>query len=605
MGEASKQMAELANDTLLLVDDNLDHLEMVKSCVSRMGLDCTSVPDGLAALEALKEARFSLVISDIKMPGLDGLGLLLEVQKRYPGTDVILMTGYSSTYSFTDVIKAGATDYLEKPFTRDALRAKIFRILKERALLAKYHQELAQRKEMERVLEEKVRQRTQELQVAQSALEAVFQSIPDGVLSVNENLVVSHSNEQFLNYLHLEMGGIFQSGVTPFQDECARVLQHTLKTQESVVDYRLEIDGGEIQPRKVVLVSTSPLVDAGNGGRGALLIIHDITRLADLEEELLERRQFRHIVGNSVQMQEIYKVVRKLAAVDTAVLITGESGTGKEVLVDTLHSSSNRAAKPLIKVNCAALPENLLESELFGHVRGAFTGASKDRQGRIQAAEGGVLFLDEIGDISPRIQLKLLRFLEVKEFERVGESKTRKADVRVFAATNADLAQKVRQGVFREDLYYRLKVMVIHIPPLRERSEDIPFLIEHFLAHFARTFNKTLTGISPEVLDILLNNPWQGNVRELKHVIEHACLLASGNQLRTEHLPKDLLLAGRKDNTDRQSARALTRDALLNALRLTDWNKAKAARRLKLSRATLYIKMREFDLHSTTSSYFQ
>ncbi len=720
----------------LLVDDDQEHLEMLGCCLSSLGFDFISVTDGQEALSILNTERFDVVISDIQMPQFDGIELLRLIKKEHATTDVILMTGYSQTYTFTDVIREGATDYLEKPFTKDAVRAKIFRILKERALLAGYHQELAQRQEAEKFLQDKsndlekkarelrclyqissiieqkktrldelfqetintvpqalqfpeiavarlcygaseyfttdfkqtpqsmtstikskgmevgsievcytrevngragmsfhdeeralideiaikmgraidwqrsqeellqhfakleetVRLRTHELHATQTAMESVFQNIPDGILSVNEDMVVTHINEKCAQDLAVTIGKVFPSGGSKFQDECCRILKNTLNALEAVIDYRIDIRKGE-QISQVVLVGTSLLSDELNQTTGALLIIHDITRLADLENQLLERRRFRQMVGKCPQLQEIYSNVRKLAAVDTTVLITGESGTGKELLVETLHTSGNRSARPLIKVNCAALPENLLESELFGHVRGAFTGAVKDRTGRIQAAEGGILLLDEIGDISPRIQLKLLRFLEIKEYERVGESQTRQADVRVIAATNADLARKVQEGLFREDLYYRLKVMVIHLPPLRERREDIPFLVEHFLGFFNKRFHKSISGISKEVLDLLMSYDWPGNIRELKHAVEHAVILSSDHELKPEHLPKDLL-ATATDITpqDGQPARALTREALLSALSQTDGNRAKTARILKLSRTTLYNKIKEFNL---------
>jgi len=725
----------------LLVDDDKDHLEMLERCLSSMGFDFISATDAPRAVEFLRAERFDVVISDIQMPQFDGIELLRFVKKEWAETDVILMTGYSQTYTFTDVIREGATDYLEKPFTRDAVRAKIFRILQERALLVGYNEELAQRREIEKILQKKssdlekrvrelnclyhvsnimeqkkdkledifqetvvtlpsamqfpeiagarlcfgghsycttdfqptpwslavsiqskgvavgsievcyssevegttgmpfqkneqsllkeialamgraidreqsegalrdhfvnleatVRLRTQELHATQAAMESVFQSIPDSILSVDEEMVVTHINEKCTKNLDVAIGKLFPAGRNKFQAECCIVLKNTLDTHEAVIDYRIEIRKGE-QISQVVLVSTSLLKDELDRTAGALLIIHDITRLADLEKQLLERRRFRQMIGNCTQLQEIYENVRKLASVDTTVLITGESGTGKELLVETLHSSGNRSAMPLIKVNCAALPENLLESELFGHVRGSFTGAVKDRAGRIEAAEGGILLLDEIGDISPRIQLKLLRFLEIKEYERVGESQTRRADVRVFAATNADLARKVQEGVFREDLYYRLKVMVMHLPPLRERRADIPFLIDHFLAHFNKKFHKAISGLSKEVLDIMMGYDWPGNIRELKHVLEHAVILSSGHELRPEHLPKDLFASEIKPSQDRQPARALTREALLGALRQTDGNKAKTARLLKLSRATLYSKIKEFNLQQESGS---
>lgn len=257
----------------------------------------------------------------------------------------------------------------------------------------------------------------------------------------------------------------------------------------------------------------------------------------------------------------------------------------------------SRSANPLIRVNCSVFPENLLESELFGHVRGAFTGAVKDRVGRFEAADGGTVFLDEIGDISASIQLKLLRFIEYKEFERVGDNKVIKTNARIIAATNADLGELVRQGAFREDFYYRLKVMNIHIPPLRERTEDIPLLVSRFCEMFSKSFQKNFKGVSDDVIDILLNYPWPGNVRELKHVIEHACILCPGGMITKKYLMPDLF--GKPDMQPRFKLldfKGPSRDDIEEALRTAGGNKAKAARILGISRSTIYRRISELGI---------
>ncbi len=300
------------------------------------------------------------------------------------------------------------------------------------------------------------------------------------------------------------------------------------------------------------------------------------------------------MAGMSPRMRSIFGMVRQLAAVDTTVLVTGESGTGKELIVEALHGLGPRAKGPLVKVNCSALSAGLMESELFGHVRGAFTGAVRDKVGRFDAAKGGTIFLDEIGDISPDIQLKLLRVLEQKEFERVGESVLRKADARVVTATNVNLWQKVKEGAFREDLYYRLRVMEVNLPPLRERTEDIPLLIEHFVRHFAQQLKRDVTGISSDLLSLFLRYPWPGNVRELKHAIEHAVVLCQSGNIGLAHLPAELAAfggPGRGPGADMDVP--LGRGEILAALSRTDWNKAKTARLLNISRSTLYRKMLE------------
>ena len=263
-----------------------------------------------------------------------------------------------------------------------------------------------------------------------------------------------------------------------------------------------------------------------------------------LLEERGRRQQFHRLIGASRAMQTVYTLIENVGQVDTSVLITGESGTGKELVAEALHAESPRRDMPLIKVDCTAIPESLLESELFGHKKGSFTGADRNRQGRILQADGGTLFLDEIGDISPAMQLRLLRFLQERTFYPVGHDMPLKVDVRVIAATNADLKQKVIDGKFREDLYYRLRVIDIVLPPLREREEDIPLLVEHFLERFNKRLGKEITGISDQALDALKDYSWPGNVRELEHVMERACVLCADSTITTDHLSYEFSVSG-------------------------------------------------------------
>jgi two-component system response regulator HydG len=317
--------------------------------------------------------------------------------------------------------------------------------------------------------------------------------------------------------------------------------------------------------------------------------------LKDVERELRERNQFHKLIGRNKTMQDVYNLLEDLANLDTAVLVTGESGTGKELVAKALHYSGNRAFKPFIMVNCSALAESLLESELFGHVRGAFTGAIKDKQGRFSAADGGTLLLDEIGDISPLIQLKLLRVLQEKEFERVGESNTQKVDVRVIACTNKNLKEKVKRGEFRQDLYYRLKVVEVALPPLRERLEDLPLLVDHFRCAFNERFNKNIEGISNEVLSNFMDYTWPGNVRELEHVMEHAFVLCHERTITLKHLPADIRnykpSGGVVSRPKIQTKTPQGMEDVVNALNKTNWNKSKAARLLGISRQTIYRKI--------------
>jgi transcriptional regulator with PAS, ATPase and Fis domain len=348
-----------------------------------------------------------------------------------------------------------------------------------------------------------------------------------------------------------------------------------------------------------VNVTSSPLLDPGGEFIGAVLVIRDITRLSDLEKELIERRQFQNIIGRSKKMHNIYRLLEDLTNLQTTVLVTGESGTGKDLIARALHYSGQRAFKPFVTVNCSALTESLLESELFGHVKGAFTGAIRDQEGRFQAADGGTILLDEIGDISPLIQLKLLRVLEEKEFERVGESVPRKVDVRVIACTNKDLKEKVRRGEFREDLYYRLKVVEVALPPLRDRLEDLPLLVDHFCNVFKERFKKNIEGISSEVLSKFMKYAWPGNVRELEHAMEHAFVLCHGSVITLEHLPLEIRDYERTDKVFLQENQAKGPNGapeILNALNRTGWNKTEAARLLGITRQTVYRKIYQYGL---------
>jgi transcriptional regulator with PAS, ATPase and Fis domain len=298
-----------------------------------------------------------------------------------------------------------------------------------------------------------------------------------------------------------------------------------------------------------------------------------------------------NIIGKSEKMQGLYALLEDLAGSDTTVLITGESGTGKELVAEALHYGSNRAHKPFVKVNCSALADSLLESELYGHVKGAFTGAVQDKLGRFEMADGGSILLDEIGEISPTTQLKLLRVIQEKEFERVGESKPIKIDIRIITTTNRNLKERVRHNHFREDLYYRLKVLEIPLPSLRDRLDDIPLLVDHFCKQFNRRFNKQVEGVSDDVEKTLAVYPWPGNVRELEHAIEHAFVLCHGRIIAVEHLPPEIRESQKYQKSNFKKSSSLDIQTILEALKETGGNKAKAARLLGVNRRTIYRKL--------------
>jgi transcriptional regulator with GAF, ATPase, and Fis domain len=301
-------------------------------------------------------------------------------------------------------------------------------------------------------------------------------------------------------------------------------------------------------------------------------------------------------VGNSAGWRKVLMRAAQVAATETTVFLHGESGTGKEVVARFIHGASRRCAGPFVAINCAALPDQLLESELFGYERGAFTGAYQAKQGQIELAAAGVLFLDEVSEMSPAAQAKLLRFLQEREFQRVGGTRLIKANVRVIAASNRDLRESVKSGTFRTDLFYRLQVFDISLPPLRERPTDIPLLAEAFLRELSRSLARASLILTPSAVDRLLAHPWPGNVRELHNALERAAILAEGESIEAEHLPPDLPVATVDPGSDLRAAERQTIERVLNE---TDWNKAKAARRLGITRSQLYGRLRKYGLEGS------
>ncbi|MDA8137152.1 MAG: sigma 54-interacting transcriptional regulator [Desulfobacteraceae bacterium] len=436
-----------------------------------------------------------------------------------------------------------------------------------------------------------------------SRLQAIFRSVEDAIITVDPEMKVieaNHATETICGVGIQELvGRPFEQSQAVCSRSCREVLQKTIDSQTAFKEHRIECDHRE-RLQQVANISSAPLLDPQGHFMGAVMVIRDITRQRDMERELRERNQFQNLIGRNKTMQDIYRLLEDLASLDTTVLVTGESGTGKELVAKALHYSGKRAFKPFVTVNCAALSEGLLESELFGHVKGAFTGAIRDKQGRFQAAHGGTLMLDEIGDMPPMIQIKLLRVLQEKEFERVGDTTPIKVDVRVIACTNKNLKEKVRRGEFRQDLYYRLKVVEVAMPPLRNRLEDLPLLVDHFRRAFNERFKKNIEGISIEVLDLFMEYSWPGNVRELEHVMEHAFVVCHGGTITLKHLPADM----RNFEGGASRAPSLFRnpgvtdaEEITQALKQTGGNKTKAARLLGISRRTIYRKIDAFGVH--------
>lgn len=531
--------------------------------------------------EALAELDLrtpDLIFADVVLREYSGIDILREVRKRKLTCPVVMITGSPKLSSASEAVRLGAFDYLTKPVRKDEL-LRITRLALERKFLSDERERLHLERETYRL-----------------KLEAIVRSVPEAIVTVDPDMRVLHVNPQLGEMCGLDVGNVvgreFEENVR--HCPCREVLHQILRTGDTIKEYRVECEN-HADINRTLILNGSPLLGQQGESIGAVLVIRDITAMTDLERELRERRRYRNIIGNCRAMRKVFELIASLSDTDTTALITGESGTGKELAAEALHYGGSRSQGPLVKVNCSALSENLLESELFGHVRGAFTGAVKDKVGRIQKATGGTIFLDEIGDISPTVQLKLLRFLEEREFERVGDSTTVKADVRVIAATNRSLRERVTSGAFREDLFYRLKVVEIHIPPLRERGEDILLLARHFMTHFCGVFRKNITGMTPTLVEALLSYNWPGNVRELRHAIEHAFVLCRGGTLDLAHLPEDVRLCPRTGGgsvgmEDDEKAR------LLEALGRTGWNMSKAARVLGISRQTMYRKITQYGL---------
>ncbi len=442
-----------------------------------------------------------------------------------------------------------------------------------------------------------------ELAEHRSRLEAIFGSVKEAIITVDMTLTVMDANPAAETICGLKVreivGRPFGECLARCSQSCGDVIRQTLQKKSTIKEYRVEC-GHREREQQLVSVTSAPLRDAGGQYMGAVLVIRDITLLRDLERELRERHQFHNIIGRSKKMQDIYRLLEDLANLETTVLITGESGTGKELVARALHYSGLRGFRPFVAVNCSALTEGLLESELFGHVKGAFTGAIKDKRGRFQAANGGTLLLDEIGDISPMIQLKLLRVLQEKTFERVGDSDPQKVDVRVIACTNKNLREKVRLGEFREDLYYRLKVVEVPLPPLRDRLEDVPLFIDHLCRVFNERFRREIEGVTTEVLHLFMNYPWPGNVRELEHVIEHAFIVCRGRVITLDDLPVEFREIRRHPvsaGSGNRTQPAIEENEIMEALTKARWNKTKAAHLLGINRRTLYRKLDQLRIH--------
>lgn len=558
---------------ILVIDDEESIRFTLEAFLSDEGYEVTTAANYYEAMSFIDTSAFDLVFADILLPeGKTGMDILREAKQRRLPCLFVIITGIPEVKTASEAVRLGAFDYIAKPVVQETLLHTARVALQHKALI-----------------DEKERYRKN--------IEAIFKSVQDAIISVDNKLAVIEINDAAASICNLSrdaLGKAFNTLFTQCSGKCLEAIHETMNTNRPAEICRFECER-ILRPRQIATATTHPLLN-DKGAVGAVLVIRDETRLVALERETEERWQFHSITGKNEKMQKIYALIEDVANVQSTVLITGESGTGKELVAAALHYRGERRKKPFIKVNCSALTETLLESELFGHAKGSFTGAAKDRIGRFQEADGGTIFLDEIGDISHGVQLHLLRVIQEKEFERVGDSATIKVDVRVIAATNQDLQERVKSGKFRKDLYYRLNVIEINLPPLRDRREDIPLLVSHFLDKFNKYLNKSITGISTNVQRVFMDYPWQGNVRELEHALEHACILCRGQIITVEHLPVEFRKFAASEITFCKDLEINERATILQALEMALWNRTKAARKLGMSRRTIYRKIEHYQI---------
>jgi PAS domain S-box-containing protein len=438
--------------------------------------------------------------------------------------------------------------------------------------------------------------------LSEISTDSILESISDGVFTVDGQWRITSFNraaEQMTGISRTDAVGrrcsdVFRASMC--ETECA--LRHTIDTGTPIVNKAAFIvdAGGRRIP---ISVSTAILKDQHGDVVGGAETFRDLSIIEELRKEIKGRSQVGDIFSRSASMRRVLEVVPRVADSESTILLQGETGTGKELVARAIHGLSGRREGPFVAVNCGALPDTLLESELFGYKAGAFTGATKDKPGRFALASAGTLFLDEIGEVSPAMQVRLLRVLQEKQYEPLGSTRTETANARIIAATNRDLAAQVRGGAFRQDLYFRVNVMKLELPPLRKRREDIPLLVEHFVSVFNAVQNKRVTGVSPDVMAVLTAHNFPGNVRELMNIIEHGFVLCHEGQLGLEHLPNEIVpVSVKPQHTHKMhdSVRAMEAQSIVDALKRNDGNRLAAARELGVHKSTLFRKARHLGI---------
>ncbi len=592
----TKKVEATKDSRILIVDDEASIRLTFEMFLAREGYGPIVTASTLGeALDEIKKQSFDLIISDIVLEGERGTDILCKIRESGIKCPVVMVTGFPNLDTAAEAVRYGAFDYVSKPVNKETLLKFVRQALNHWQLENEKQQLLKENEKFKRYLE------------------AIFSSVSDAIITIDNKMNIVQLNETAKSWLNVSQGNSndtvnLESYPSEMGKACLYDAKQVLKSGLGVSEHQVECKKSDGNIR-IISLNAAPLEDGHNEFNGVVIVARDIT-LPNPANETNSRNKFHGYVGSSQVMQNVYNLIENVGKVDTAVLVTGESGTGKELAAEALHAESGRKDMPLVKIDCAAMPEELLESELFGHKKGAFTGADQDREGRLLSANNGTLFLDEIGDISPRMQLRLLRFLQEKTFTPIGQNSPIHVNVRIIAATNVNFTEKVKEGSFREDLYYRLKVVEIKLPPLRDRKGGIPILVHHFLSLFRKQLNRNIHRISDQAMEILAKYSWPGNVRELRHVIERACVLCEGPTISVEHFPEEIrnpqsIPANQRVMQEIPTGIVTTlapyiseEEEIIDVLKRARGNKSKAARMLKIDRSTLYRKMQRIGIAS-------
>ena len=618
---------------VLFIDDEEGIRKIFSILLRKEGYQVFTAKSGEEGLKIFEQEMPPIVITDIKMPGMDGIEVLKRVKEINPEAEVIIITGYGNMNSAIEALKLDASDFLPKPVKDEALLVALKRAQEKLELRIKL-------KKYTHNLEDLVRERTKELQRAQEQIKTFYEvsryisentslkETIDFVLKkikemVNYDyalpLIFNSKKDNFINIEGYDSPNILGNWTQAYSIasmtepmDMERWRSKKLPLTEALKKFSYIASIPIVKEKEVMGSIILASYDSGSFSAQNMRFIYlmlsqtsGVIRRIILQDEQLERLHnqikmlsgYGDIIGKDPKMQRIYQLILDIAPSNATVLIQGESGTGKELVARAIHMNSPRKDKPFVVVNCSAYPQTLIESELFGYEKGAFTGATQRKLGRFEIAHEGTIFLDEVSEIPLPSQVKILRFLQFQEFERLGGTETTKVNVRVIAATNKDLGEEVKKGNFREDLYYRLNVIPINLPPLRERKGDIPLLVEYFLKRLSTQSGKGIKELSPGAMQSLINYNWPGNVRELENVLEYAFVLTKGKIIEAKALPPALRSSGIIWSKDKiASLEDNEKKFLIEMLNEFNWNKLQVAKRLGISRSTLYAKLKKYNL---------